>query len=115
MMLKEEKNMKNKLYISQISFSVTSDELADFVSSAGEVVDAKIITDRESGRSRGFGFVEMATDEAADNAVNALNGKELAGRAVNVAIAKPMEAKPRTGGFGGGGGGGGGNRPRRNF
>jgi len=102
--------MKNKLYVSQIAFSVTSDELADFVSSVGAVVDAKIITDRETGRSRGFGFVEMESDEAAEKAVTTLNGRELNGRQITVAIAKPMEAKPRTGGFGGGQ-----NRSRRSY
>lgn len=107
--------MSNKLYISQISFAVTSDELGDFVASVGEVVDAKIITDRETGRSRGFGFVEMTSEADAEKAVSALNGKELNGRAVNVAIAKPMEQKPRGGGFGGGGGGRSGGGPRRNF
>lgn len=87
--------MSQKLYISQISFAVTSQELGDFVSSIGEVVDAKIITDRETGRSRGFGFVEMANANDADKAVASLNGKELAGRAVSVAIAKPVEPKRR--------------------
>ncbi len=103
--------MNNKLYISQISFAVTSQELGDFVASVGEVVDAKIITDRETGRSRGFGFVEMTSDADAEKAVAALNGKELNGRSVTVAIAKPMESKPRTGGFGGGGQ----NRSRRSY
>lgn len=93
--------MSNKLFISQISFAVDSQALGDFVASIGEVVDAKIITDRETGRSRGFGFVEMANAADAEKAVTALNGKELNGRAVSVAIAKPQEQKPR-GNFGGG-------------
>ena len=102
--------MNNKLYVGQISFQADSESLRSFFSEVGEVLSAKIITDRDTGRSKGFGFVEMATDELAQDAINKLNGKELNGRPVNVTIAKPQG--PRTGGgggrggFGGGGGGG---------
>jgi RNA recognition motif-containing protein len=106
--------MNNKLYVGQLSFAVDSNTLGDFFAAVGEVISAKVITDRESGRSKGFGFVEMATPEAAEEAIQKLNGKELNGRAINVTIAKPQENKPRGGGggrgFGGGGGGGGGGR-----
>lgn len=96
--------MNNKLYVGQISFQADSESLRAFFAQVGEVLSAKIITDRDTGRSKGFGFVEMATDDLANKAIEKLNGQELNGRPVNVTIAKPQE--PRTGGGGGGGGGG---------
>jgi len=106
--------MNNKLYVGQVSFSVSSEQLGEFFSEVGEVLSAKIITDRDSGRSKGFGFVEMGTEELAQEAINQLNGKELSGRAINVSIARPQEDRPRGGGGGGRGGfgGGGGGRGR---
>lgn len=98
--------MNNKLYIGQLSFSVDSNALGDAFASAGEVISAKVITDRDTGRSKGFGFVEMATEDQAQKAIDALNGKEIMGRPVNVSFAKPQE--PRSGGGGGRGGFGGG-------
>jgi RNA recognition motif-containing protein len=92
--------MNNKLYVGQISFQADSESLRAFFAQVGEVLSAKIITDR----SKGFGFVEMATDDLANKAIEKLNGQELNGRPVNVTIAKPQE--PRTGGGGGGGRGG---------
>lgn len=94
--------MNNKLFIGSLSFSVDSDALGEFFASAGEVTSAKVITDRDTGRSRGFGFVEMSDDAAAQSAIEQLDGKELMGRAISVAVAKPKERRP-----GGGGGGGG--------
>ena len=97
----------NKLYVRQISFSADSNALEQFFAAVGEVKSAKVITEPGTGRSRGFGFVEMATPELAQEAIQQLNGKELMGRPVTVEIARPREDRPRGGGFGGGGGGGG--------
>ena len=110
--------MNNKLYVGQLSFSVDSNMLGEFFASVGDVVSAKVITDRDSGRSKGFGFVEMASEQDAQNAIQQLHGKDLSGRTINVSIAKPQEERPRRSGggggggrgFGGGGGGGGGGR-----
>ncbi len=79
----------------------------------GNVESARLITDRDSGRSKGFGFVEMSTDEEAEKAIAEMNGKEIEGRALTVNEARPQE--PRSGGFGGGGGGGGGRRSGGGF
>src|SRR5882724_11662718 len=99
--------MPTKLYVGNLSFRTTSDELRDAFSSVGTVESASVIEDRETGRSRGFGFVEMATPEEATAAIEAFNGKDFGGRNLTV-----NEAKPRTdrGGGGGGRGGYGGNR-----
>jgi RNA recognition motif-containing protein len=97
--------MNNKLYVGQLSFAVDSNMLGEFFATVGDVVSAKVITDRDSGRSKGFGFVEMATDQAAQEAIEQLNGKDLNGRTINVSIAKPQEDRPRRSGGGGGGGG----------
>src|SRR5690606_32827224 len=112
--------MNNKLYVGQLSFSVDSGALGDFFGAAGEVLSAKVITDRDSGRSKGFGFVEMASEQDAQKAIDDLNGKELMGRAINVSVARPQENRgPRSGGGGGGGrggfGGGGGGGYRRGY
>jgi len=93
--------MGTKLYVGNLPFSVTSQELSDLFSQAGEVVSANIITDRFSGQSRGFGFVEMANEDSAHTAVGQFNDFQMKGRGLKV-----NEAKPREGGRGGGGGGG---------
>lgn len=103
--------MNNKLYVGSLSFSVDSEALGQFFAGAGEVLSAKVITDRDSGRSRGFGFVEMADDSSAQAAISQFDGKELMGRPIAVTIAKPQEN--RTGGGSRGGFGGGGSR--RNY
>ena len=105
--------MGKKLYVGNLPFSATDDSLAQLFSQAGNVASAKIIMDRDSGRSKGFGFVEMSTDEEAAAALSKLNGTDFEGRNMNVSEARPMV--PREGGGGGGrpprgGGGGGGNR-----
>jgi RNA recognition motif-containing protein len=96
--------MNNKLYVGNLSFHLTSDDLGDFFSQAGTVESAKIIEDRDTGRSRGFGFVEMATEEEANAAIEQLNGEDLDGRNIVVNAARPRE--DRGGGNGGGRGGG---------
>ena len=106
--------MASKLYIGGLSYSTTSEGLREFFSQSGNVLSATVITDRFSGQSRGFGFVEMNTAEEAQNAISQLNGRELDGRRITVEISNPQA--PRSGGGGGGGGrpgggGGGGGRP----
>lgn len=93
-----------KLYVGGLPYSTTQDELRDAFAKAGEVTSASIITDKFSGRSRGFGFVEMGSDEDAQKAIEMWNGKEMGGRKLTVNEAKPMEPRaPRQGGgFGGG-------------
>lgn len=88
--------MATKLFVGSLSWNVKDDELNQFFSEVGEVLSAKVITDRESGRSKGFGFVEMASDEDAKAAIEKLNGKELDGRPVTVNEARPREEKPRN-------------------
>ncbi len=105
--------MSNKLYVGQLPYSVDSESLQSHFSTVGQVVSAKVITDRDSGRSKGFGFVEMGTEEDAQKAIEQLNGKDFNGRNINVSVAKPQESRPRGGGGGGGRGGfGGGGRGR---
>jgi RNA recognition motif-containing protein len=94
-----------KLYVGGLSFDTTEDGLSTFFQQAGTVESAVVVTDRFSGRSRGFGFVEMATSAEGRKAIEELNGKVLDGRTLNVDEAKPREDK-RPGGGGGGGGGG---------
>ena len=96
--------MATKLFVGSLSWGVTDDQLADFFAQAGTVVSAKVITDRDTGRSKGFGFVEMSSDEEAKAAVEKLHNQELDGRAVTVNEARPREERPRNN-FGGGGGG----------
>lgn len=103
--------MAKKLYIGSLSYNVTDDQLKEFFAQAGNVESAQVVMDRFSGRSRGFGFVEMATEEEAQKAIDSLNGQELDGRAIVVSEARPMGDRPRrTGGSGGSGGGFGGGR-----
>jgi RNA recognition motif-containing protein len=100
--------MAKKLYVGSLSYGVTDDQLRDFFAQAGAVSSAQVVMDRMTGRSRGFGFVEMASDDEAQRAVETLNGQELDGRAIVVNEARPMSDRPRRsgGGFGGGGRGG---------
>jgi cold-inducible RNA-binding protein len=100
--------MAKKLYVGNLSYQVDSSELQQMFEPHGTVQSAEIISDRETGRSKGFGFVQMSTDEEADAAIAAMNGQDSGGRSLTVNEAKPREARPRSGGFGGGGGGGGG-------
>lgn len=96
--------MAKKLYVGGLPYSVTEDSLKSAFSKAGTVESATIITDKMTGRSKGFGFVEMSTDEEAQKAIEMLNGKEFEGRTLTVNEARPMEARPpRRGGFDRGG------------
>jgi cold-inducible RNA-binding protein len=83
--------MATKLFVASLAYAVTDDQLEDFFSQAGNVVSAKVIMDRDTNRSKGFGFVEMGSDEEAQVAIKTLDGKELAGRAVVVTEARPQE------------------------
>jgi len=94
--------MGSKLYVGNLSYETTSSDLEQLCSGHGTVQSAQIISDRETGRSKGFGFVEMGSDREAQAAISALNGHEMGGRALTVNEAKPRE--PRSGGFSGGGG-----------
>ena len=102
--------MGKKIYVGNLPFSITEQNLTTLFASHGNVESAKIITDRDSGRSKGFAFVEMSTDSEASAAIGALNGTEQGGRAINVTEAKPMAPRENRGGGGGGGGGFRGNR-----
>jgi RNA recognition motif-containing protein len=93
------------IYVSNLGFNVQDEDLKEFFTPYGEVSSAKIINDRETGKSRGFGFVEMSDDAAAKKAIAELDGATVEGRAIKVMEAKPKEDKPRGGGFRGGGGG----------
>lgn len=98
--------MAKKLYVGNLSYSTTSDSLQNAFGQYGTVVSAQVIMDKMTGRSKGFGFVEMSTDEEAQAAINAWNGKELDGRALTVNEARPLEPRaPRSNGGGGYGGG----------
>ena len=101
--------MAKKLYVGGLSYNTTEDALKELFSQAGTVETATIIIDRMSNRSKGFGFVEMSTDEEAGKAIEMFNGKELDGRSLTVNEARPMESRPKRdfnrggrGGFGGG-------------
>jgi len=100
--------MGNKIYVGNLPFSATSESLNELFSQFGTVDSAKIVMDRDTGRSKGFGFVEMSSGDEAAAAIEKLNGQDHGGRSLVVNEARPME--PRTGGFGGGGGGRGGDR-----
>jgi cold-inducible RNA-binding protein len=114
-------SMSTKLYVGNLAFQTTSQQLQELFAQAGTVESASVVEDRETGRSRGFAFVEMSTQEEATSAIEQFNGKEVGGRALKVNEAKPRESGGgggrggfggNRGGFGGGrgGGGGGGNR-----
>jgi RNA recognition motif-containing protein len=106
---KEKREMGKRLYVGNLSYSVTEADLREVFAEAGSVEDVKVVLDRDTGRPRGFAFVEMSSDAEAGKATESLNGRDVQGRAINVS-----EARERTGGggggrgFGGGGGGGGG-------
>lgn len=106
--------MGKKLYVGNLPYSVTSSSLEQMFGEHGSVQSAQVIMDRDSGRSKGFGFVEMGSDQEAQTAISAMNGKEIDGRALTVNEARPKEEGGRGGGGGrggyGGGGGGGGRR-----
>ncbi|MBI4127471.1 MAG: RNA-binding protein [Parcubacteria group bacterium] len=94
--------MAKKLYVGSLPYETTGDQLRDLFAQAGQVASAQVISDKFSGRSKGFGFVEMSTDEEAQKAIDMFNGKEMGGRTIVVNEARPMtERKPR-GDFGGG-------------
>ena len=110
--------MGNKLYVGNLPYSVRDEDLQQSFSQFGSVTSAKVMMERDTGRSKGFGFVEMGSDAEAQAAINGMNGQSLGGRSVVVNEARPMEARPPRsfggggggGGYGGGGGGGGGGR-----
>lgn len=100
--------MGNKLYVGNLPYSVRDEDLQQSFGQFGSVTSAKVMMERDTGRSKGFGFVEMGSDAEAQAAINGMNGQPLGGRSVVVNEARPMEARPpRSGGFGGGSGGGG--------
>ncbi|WKZ24566.1 MAG: RNA-binding protein [Patescibacteria group bacterium] len=95
--------MAKKLYVAGISYDTNDDSLRNHFAQAGSVTSANVITDRMTGRSRGFGFVEMSSDDEATNAISMLNGKELDGRSLTVSEARPMADRPARPSNGGGG------------
>jgi len=102
--------MSTKLFVGNLDFNVTENELQDAFAAYGTVVETNLVTDRATGRPRGFAFVTMSSPEEAQKAIDALNGKELGGRALTVNAARPREERSGGGGgrgYGGGGGGGG--------
>jgi RNA recognition motif-containing protein len=105
--------MGKKLYVGNLSYQVDSSELEQLFSPHGQVVSAQIINDRDTGRSKGFGFVEMSSDQEAQAAITALNGQQHNGRALTVNEARPREERAGGGGGGRGGFGGGGGRGDR--
>ena len=102
--------MSKRLYVGNLSYSVTNDSLEQLFAQYGAVRSAQVIQDRDTGRSKGFGFVEMSSDEEAANAISTLNGKDHDGRALTVNEAKPRESRSGGGGGSRGGYGGGGRR-----
>jgi len=100
--------MGNKLYVGNLPYSVRDEDLQQAFSQFGTVSSAKVMMERDTGRSKGFGFVEMGSDAEAQAAINGMNGQPLSGRSIVVNEARPMEPRPpRSGGYGGGGYGGG--------
>lgn len=97
--------MGKKLYVGNLPFSVTEPSLQALFAQVGSVESAKIITDRDTGRSKGFGFVEMSSDSEAEESIRRLNGTEFEGRALNVSEARPQAPREGGGRMGGGGGG----------
>ncbi|MCP4828929.1 MAG: RNA-binding protein [Proteobacteria bacterium] len=101
------------IYVGNLSYNITEEDLRAMFAEYGDVSSAKLIIDRDSGRSKGFGFVEMSTEDAGQKAIDELNGRDVSGRSLTVNKARPREERPRGGGGGGRGGyggGGGGNR-----
>jgi cold-inducible RNA-binding protein len=112
--------MSSKLFVGNLSFNTTENDLQDAFAAHGTVLETNLMMDRATGRPRGFGFVTMGSPEEAQKAIDAMNGKDFGGRALTVNVAKPREERPGGGGgggggrreYGGGGGGGGGGRNR---
>ena len=102
--------MSTKLFVGNLSFNTTENDLSDAFAAHGTVVEANLMMDRMSGRPRGFGFVTMSSADEAQKAIDALNGQQLDGRALTVNVARPREDRPP-----GGGGGGGSRGPRREY
>ncbi len=100
--------MGKKLYVGNLSYETSSSDLEKLLSEHGTVESAEVISDRATGRSKGFGFVEMGSDDEAQAAISALDGQDYQGRALKVNVAKPREPRKGGGGYGGGGGGRGG-------
>jgi len=101
--------MGNKLYVGNLPYSFRDEDLQQAFAAHGNVTSAKVMMERDTGRSKGFGFVEMGSDAEAQTAINEMNGQQFGGRGLVVNEARPMEPRPpRSGGFGGGAGGGGG-------
>lgn len=101
--------MGNKLYVGNLPYSFRDEDLQQAFAAHGNVTSAKVMMERDTGRSKGFGFVEMGSDAEAQTAINEMNGQQFGGRGLVVNEARPMEPRPpRSGGFGGGGYGGGG-------
>ena len=107
--------MGKKLYVGNLPYDTSDSKLQELFEEHGTVQSAQVIMDRETGRSKGFGFVEMGTDDEAKAAINALNGKEVGGRALTVNEARPREDRGGRGGGGGRGGYGGGGRDRGGY
>jgi cold-inducible RNA-binding protein len=105
--------MSTQLYVGNLDFKVTENDLRTAFGACGTVMEIALVKDRDTGRPRGFGFVTMGSPEEAQKAIEALNGKELGGRALNVSIARPREERPSRGGGGGGRRGYGGGRRDR--
>ena len=97
--------MGSKLYVGNLSYNTTNADLEQMCAEHGTVKSAEVIQDRDTGRSKGFGFVQMSTDDEAQGAITALNGRDVDGRALTVNEAKPREDRPRSGGGSNGGGG----------
>jgi len=91
--------MNTKLYVGNLDYGVTSDQLGQLFAQAGTVTDAVVITDRHSGRSKGFGFVQMSSEDEAKKAIEMFNGKDLEGRPLVVNEARPPQPRPQTGGY----------------
>jgi RNA recognition motif-containing protein len=104
--------MSKKLYVGNLDYATTETTLSDLFGTIGEVLSVNLITDRMTGRSRGFAFVEMAESSAAQQAINDLNGKMVGERQLKVAEARPQQPRGQRDTYGGGGGGGGGRRRR---
>ncbi|MDM7914282.1 MAG: RNA recognition motif domain-containing protein [Candidatus Eisenbacteria bacterium] len=102
--------MGNKLYVGNLNFTVNNQDLEDLFAQYGTVQSAQVVMDRDTGRSKGFGFVEMGSDEEAQGAISALNGQQFRGRPLTVNEARPREDRGGRGGFGGNRGGGRGGR-----
>jgi RNA recognition motif-containing protein len=102
--------MGKRLYVGNLPYSVGDSDLQEMFAAHGSVVSAQVVMDRDTGRSKGFGFVEMGTDQEAQNAIQAMNGAQIDGRPLTVNEARPKEPRSGGGGYGGGGYGGGGGR-----